>query len=90
MKDASSVRNVSQIIKKCDTPVVVVASAMGKTTSALEQLTDAYFNRLDFAQHIEQVKTFHLDIVNELFDDANHLVFKELAKIFSKPKPHND
>lgn len=84
LKDASSVRNVAQIIQRCDSHVVVVASAMGKTTSALELLADAYFNRLDFAPFLEQVKTFHFNIASELFADGQHPVFKDLEKIFSR------
>ena len=44
VKDADSVKNVASILKKhADRSTIVVISAMGKTTNALERLTDAYF-----------------------------------------------
>ena len=46
VKDPDAVKNVANIIKNqsCG-PLVVVVSAMGKTTNALEKLTEAYFEQ---------------------------------------------
>ena len=43
VKDAEAVKNVAKILKNYDDNIVVVVSAMGKTTNALEKLTKAYF-----------------------------------------------
>jgi len=84
LKDAPSVENVARIVRQCENPVVVVASAMGKTTTALELLTDAYFHNQDYLPFLEQIKAFHLAIAHELFKEKDHPVFKELEKIFDR------
>ncbi len=44
VKDANGVKNVATILKRFPNEnIVVVVSAMGKITNALERLTDAYF-----------------------------------------------
>lgn len=45
VKDANGVRNVAQIVHNADQPLVIVVSAMGKTTNALEALLQAYMDR---------------------------------------------
>jgi len=43
VKDAEAIRNVASIIRSNnDTPLVVVVSAMGKTTNALEEVVAAH------------------------------------------------
>ena len=44
IKDAASIRNVCEIIKEHGSrPLLVVISASGKTTNALEEVTNAYY-----------------------------------------------
>ncbi|NCU32351.1 MAG: aspartate kinase, partial [Candidatus Moranbacteria bacterium] len=46
VKDAASVKNVANIIRQYGNgPLVVVVSAMGKTTNALERLTSYFMNQ---------------------------------------------
>ncbi len=42
VKDAESVRNIASILRKYQDNLVVVISAMGKTTNALERVLNAY------------------------------------------------
>ena len=42
VKDAESVRNIASILNKYSDNLVVVISAMGKTTNALERVLHAY------------------------------------------------
>ena len=44
VKDADGVRNLVSIVRGFDEQLVIVVSAMGKTTNALEVLTRNYFN----------------------------------------------
>jgi len=63
------IKNTSDIIKdKADQKLLVVVSAMGKTTNALEKIAEAYFNnRKDDALLLfEQVKKNHLEVVKFL------------------------
>lgn len=82
VKDAESVKNVavvleSQGFEKC----VLVVSAMGKTTNALEKVVEYYFAKEDYHAEIEKVKQNHLDISNGLFQE-NHPVFAEISLFF--------
>ncbi len=45
MKDAAGVRNLIDIVRTKGQNAVVVVSAMGKTTNALEAIVRAYVNR---------------------------------------------
>ena len=63
------IKNTSDIIKdNADQKLLVVVSAMGKTTNALEKIAEAYFdNRKDDALILfEQVKKNHLEVVKFL------------------------
>lgn len=82
VKDAESVKNVavvleSQGFEKC----LLVVSAMGKTTNALEKVVEYYFAKEDYHAEIEKVKQNHLDISNGLFQ-KNHPVFAEISLFF--------
>ena len=60
------IKNTSDIIRdKADKKLLVVVSAMGKTTNALEKIAEAYFDdRKDDALTLfEQVKKNHLETV---------------------------
>ena len=63
------IKNTGNIIKDhADQKLLVVVSAMGKTTNALEKIAEAYFdNRKDDSLALfEQVKNTHLDVVKFL------------------------
>ena len=63
------IKNTSEIIRdKADQKLLVVVSAMGKTTNALEKIAEAYFdNRKDDALTLfEKVKKNHLEVVKFL------------------------
>jgi aspartate kinase len=85
VKDAEAVKNTAKIIRLYPGEnLVVVVSAMGKTTNALEKLVHVIFNeRNDIANQIKVVEDFHYKIVNELFSDKGHKVYKELNALFS-------
>lgn len=72
MKDAEGVRNVTRILRMFpDERVMVVVSAMGKTTNKLEVLWKAYIRQEDTKVHLEGIRACHQEIVKELFaDDA--------------------
>ena len=68
VKDAAAVRNVAHVLEQVGAEnVLVVVSAMGKTTNALEDIVAAYQNQSDeLAAKIIALEAFHLDIVKEL------------------------
>ena len=71
VRDAKSVLNVVDLIKKYNNEqLVVVVSAMGKTTNKLESLFEAFKNKdkLCFLKEAQELKSFHLSICNDLFE----------------------
>ena len=98
VKDADGVRNVLSIIKSLNRPVIVVISAMGKITNAMEIVADAYFNNntQTCQQKLNEVKAFHFSIIEELFGDktgsggfTTQLQLLE-EKLLRKPSMHYD
>ena len=71
VKNADAVRNVGEILKKKDDNLVVVISAMGKTTNMLETLVKAYFDNLEERWPIfNEFKAYHIEICRNLFGNT--------------------
>ncbi len=82
VKDAQNIRQLAEIVKQAPRPLVIVVSAMGKTTNALEKIIDAYFfHNKDFSQQLQKIKNYHSEIAQELFPDS-HSVFNYLERLF--------
>lgn len=86
VKDANGVRNVAQILQKVGySNTLIVISAMGKVTNALEKVVENYFYHKDnLSESIEEVKKFHYLITNELFDNKNHPVYWKIDGLFAE------
>lgn len=84
VKDAAAVKNVAGILKRfAGEELIVVVSAMGKTTNALERLTDAFFyKKEDPSAILDEIKKYHFDILGQLFENRNHPIFDELHNTF--------
>jgi len=84
VNSADAVRNVGKILERySNEKVFMVLSAMGKTTNALEHLTDSYFNQMKATFSLfNTLKSYHFDILNDLFPDAQHPVYKYLNQVF--------
>ena len=83
VKDAQSVKNVALVLETQGfESCLLVVSAMGKTTNALEKVVENYFAKLDYQSEIEKVKLKHLEISQDLFAE-NHPVFAEISLFFS-------
>ena len=85
VKDAQGVRNVATVLNQTqETNLVIVISAMGKTTNALEGVVACYFNEpTKLKQAIEAIKAYHWSICQELFTDPNQLVFSHLQELIT-------
>ena len=82
VKEAEGEKNVDLVLssegfEKC----LLVVSAMGKTTNALEKVVENYFAKSDYETEIENVKQKHLEISQGLFQE-NHPVFAEISLFF--------
>ncbi|MCI5707211.1 MAG: aspartate kinase [Odoribacter sp.] len=68
VKDADGVKNLFKIINTQKENLIIVVSAMGKMTDALEVLCNAYFHKTgDTASAFLRIKDFHQNIINDLF-----------------------
>lgn len=83
VKDAAGITNLARVVKRyAHEPLLIVVSAMGKTTNALEKLAKAYYNQASDAHDLyEDIKQYHYSILHELFND-NDPVFNEVANTF--------
>lgn len=86
VKDADSIKNVKTVLEQTGYDnLLVVISAMGKTTNALEKVVTAYFqNPKAVDSAIDEVKQFHSTILNDLFPDKTHPIYKQVADLFTE------
>jgi aspartate kinase len=83
LKDAAGIRNVASIIESYSGKnLLVVVSAMGKTTNALEKIVDLSRTGSNFHLEITLLKKYHEDVMRELFRD-NHPSFGEVSAVFN-------
>ena len=91
MKDAKAVKNVAEILKLFPKEnILVVVSAMGKVTNALERLTDAIFYPAKISDEQKEsassilagIKKYHFDIIEELFPSKSHPIYNEINNTF--------
>lgn len=88
IKDALSIKNMSQILHRNQSRhLLVVISAMGKTTNLLETiLFSARNENEDFSTLFQQLIDFHINICNDLFPDKQNPVFEKLQNTFEPLK----
>jgi aspartate kinase len=85
VKDANAVRNVSHILSLFpNDQLIVVISAMGKTTNAMEEIVTALWNREEkrYLELVEDRHQFHLQIVSELFLEPHYFIFQQIESLF--------
>lgn len=83
VKDALALRNLYDILlPRLQTSTVIVVSAMGKTTNALEAILTKKLAGEDYASEWNALKNFHKDLCAELFPES-HPVGEQLETFFS-------
>lgn len=87
-KDTDSVKNVVSVLKQTnEKDLVVVVSAMGKITNALEGVIKDYFSESgDVKNALRTVYDFHYEILTGLFSSTSHPAFVELDNTFKELK----
>ncbi len=97
VKDSEGFRNVGQILQKYDQEkIIVVISAMGKTTNALEEVVKSYYAQDEHTDELlQKIKIYHVALIQELFpasqsvlDDIND-TFVEIEWVLEEA-PHED
>lgn len=85
VKDAAGVKNVLTVLKTVGyNDTLIVISAMGKTTNALETVIKNYFEKSnEFHASLQEVRKYHNQILLDLFDDEEHDVFFAVNSLFA-------
>lgn len=86
VKDAEGVKNLAAVLKTTGyDETLVVVSAMGKTTNAMELVIKSYFeNKSELQSSIHEVIKYHNEILLNLFDNERHAVFNTVKALFDE------
>src|SRR5690606_19185623 len=86
VKDASSVKNVVKVLKEVGHEnTLLVVSAMGKTTNAMEDVVNAYFkDKSLLPPTVHEVVQYHDQILRDLFPNDKHPVFEQVKTLFDE------
>lgn len=73
VRDAKGVKNLGSIVQQVEGDLVVVVSAMGKVTNAMERIAQAYFaGDIEIAlRDFDRVKDSHQEVMNNLFGSSS-------------------
>jgi len=84
VKDAENIKNATSIISTYKaSELLVVVSAINKTTNKLEKVTQHfYYQNGDYFGLLEEVKTEHFTLLAELFEDPKHPIYNEISNSF--------
>jgi aspartate kinase len=84
VKDAEAVKNVANVLSLFkNEQLLVVVSAMGKTTNALENLATAYYKKQKSKNTIyKEIKTFHDGIIAGLLKNKNSHAYDDIENLF--------
>ena len=86
VKDASGVKNLVSVLKEVGFEnTLVVVSAMGKTTNALEKIIDNYFNEsINHLDGLIELKQYHIEIAKNLFKNKSAKIEEIIHKLFDE------
>lgn len=84
VKNADAVRNVKRIMDLySDQQILIVVSAIDKTTNALEEVARSFYNHEGNAANLlKSIKDFHFNILDQLFEPKQHQVFEKVNNAF--------
>ncbi len=96
VSSAESIKNVGTIISSFPTEqIIVVVSAMGKTTNALEKLAEVFFKGESTQKDLDAIIQYHFKIIAEIFDNtlskAEHTLrfFDKLSEYLQREPSEN-
>ena len=89
IKNVDAVKNVASILSLFEgEKLIVVVSAMGKTTNKLEEIVTTLKNknRKEFMGLIEELELFHESILADLFPEKHFSIYNLIETIFEELK----
>ncbi len=86
VKDADGVRNLAKVLDQVGHQnTLLVVSAMGKTTNAMEAVVNAYFeDGQSLPSALQDVIKYHEDILNGLFENTSHPIYDKVKSLFDE------
>lgn len=89
VKDSNAIQNVASILSKFPkSNLLVVISAMGKTTNKLEEIVLAHQQKDEggFTKLVQELEDFHFEILKSLFPEKHFKIYEILDDIFEQLK----
>jgi len=86
VKDADGAKNLVKVLKEVGHEnTLLVFSAMGKTTNAMEKIVNSYFDdKNGLSSAVQEVIEYHNTILLELFKNEKHSVFEKVKILFDE------
>ncbi len=86
IRDAASIRNMAEIVQQNGTNrLVIVVSAMGKTTNAFEEVLRRRHDPAALEQQLQTIALYHAGVAKDLFD-TNHEIFQIIESILAEAR----
>lgn len=83
VKDAEGVKNLIKVLTQTGSEKkLIVVSAMGKTTNALEVVVKDYLQQSQVPESLNEVKQYHQAIIEELFPDSKSPIYSITRGLF--------
>jgi aspartate kinase len=84
VKDPDGIRNLTSIINREQGNLIIVVSAFGKTTNALETVLNSWYSgNNEYKDQLDNVRSYHLGVCRDLFPEKNSCIIN-LEKSFSQ------
>jgi aspartate kinase len=86
VKDANGVKNLVKVLQEVGyNNTLIIVSAMGKTTNAIEVVIKNYFDQSKELQaSIQEIAKYHNEILLELFPNEQHQIYKDVKNLFEE------
>ena len=91
VNSAKGIRNLVSILQRYrDDNILMVISAMGKTTNGLEELLKYYMadDAVSMVDAYHKIRNYHFEILYEIFPDRQNSVFTEVENLFDRLRGH--
>lgn len=90
VNDAGGIKNLAHIVANEKGDLVIVVSAFGKTTNALEKVLKSWLaGEADYKGRLDNIYNYHLSIADELFPSGN-LAKSQIDNSFSRLNEYLD
>lgn len=86
VKNAQGVKNLVKVLSETGHEnTLLVVSAMGKTTNAVEAIVNAYFEDKEQVKSVlQETVDFHNEILSDLFENSKHPIFGKVKSLFDE------